>query len=214
MKTARKAGFKQKATSKRQKYVLPNMNMNTSSKYMTSPGRMSLPATEDFSLQDDDISVDDFETGLTSNILPHAPTDSKTLERLAERSYVRDWQRLGLCNANSSPTNAKSATEQFRLTAVNTIYMMCRTYPALLLMPSSVPDESIRRFCRCYRQGRIPCITWRHPRTKALLLRGAGHHGKSVMGMLKSHPTPNASTETTSSFEQVIYIFNHIFQQL
>lgn len=32
-------------------------------------------------------------------------------------------------------------------------------------------------------------ITWQHPRTKALLLRGAGYHGKGVMGMLKGHPT-------------------------
>lgn len=80
------------------------------------------------------------------------------------------------------------------------------SYPALLVVPSAVTDESIRRFCRCYRQGRIPSITWRHPRTKALLLRGAGHHGKSVMGMLKSHPAPASSTgtETTSSIEQVL----------
>lgn len=74
------------------------------------------------------------------------------------------------------------------------------------MVPASVTDESIRRFCRCYRQGRIPSITWRHPRTKALLLRGSGHHGKSVMGMLKSHPTPAASTETTSSTEQEKYL--------
>ena len=63
------------------------------------------------------------------------------------------------------------------------------SYPALLVMPVGIEDDSIRRFCRCYRQGRIPSITWRHPRTKALLVRGAGYHGKGVMGMLKSHPS-------------------------
>jgi myotubularin-related protein 5/13 len=87
-----------------------------------------------------------------------------------------------------------------------TRYTFACSYPALLVVPATVTDESIRCFCRCYRQGRIPTTTWRHPRTKALLLRGAGHHGKSVMGMLKSHPTPNASTETTSSFEQEKYL--------
>jgi myotubularin-related protein 5/13 len=203
LKTARKAGFKQKSSSKRQKYVLPNTTIYSSNKYMTSPGRMSLPNTDDYS-HDDDLSIDDFETGPSS--VPPAPTDAKTLERLVERSYVRDWQRLGLCNDNSSPTNARPAPDQFRLTTVNSMYMMCRSYPALLVVPATVTDESIRRFCRCYRQGRIPTTTWRHPRTKALLLRGAGHHGKSVMGMLKSHPTPNASTETTSSFEQEKYL--------
>lgn len=86
-------------------------------------------------------------------------------------------------------------------------FQYSRSYPALLLMPSTVTDESVRRFCRCYRQGRIPCVTWRHPKTKALLLRGSGHHSKSVMGMLKSHPAPAAtSTETTSSVEQEKYL--------
>lgn len=47
MKTARKAGFKQKNSSKRHKYVLPNIPSNSSvnktNKYMTTPGRMTLP---------------------------------------------------------------------------------------------------------------------------------------------------------------------------
>jgi hypothetical protein len=56
-------------------------------------------------------------------------------------------------------------------------------------------------------------VTWRHPRTKALLIRGAGYHGKSVMGMLKAHPTsagnlkgiyPNLPNTCT-------YIFLHDF---
>lgn len=52
MKTARKAGFKPKSSSKRQKYVLPTSITN--SKYLTSPGRMSLPlSAHDL---DDDLS--------------------------------------------------------------------------------------------------------------------------------------------------------------
>lgn len=46
MKTARKAGFKQKSSSKRHKYVLPNISnssINKTNKYMTTPGRMTLP---------------------------------------------------------------------------------------------------------------------------------------------------------------------------
>ncbi|KAJ8911049.1 hypothetical protein NQ315_004696 [Exocentrus adspersus] len=203
LKTARKAGFKQKSSSKRQKYVLPNMNINSNNKYMTSPGRMSLPITDDYS-HEDDLSIDDFETGPTS--ISSTPADAKTLERLQERSYVRDWQRLGIWGSNDRSPTSKPTPDQFRLTTVNSIYMMCRSYPALLLVPATISDESIRRLCRCYRQGRIPSTTWRHPRTKALLLRGAGHHGKSVMGMLKSHQAPAASTESTSSTEQEKYL--------
>lgn len=43
LKTARKAGFKQKQSSKRQKYVLPNVGNSAEYKYKTSPGRMSVP---------------------------------------------------------------------------------------------------------------------------------------------------------------------------
>ncbi|XP_069696125.1 myotubularin-related protein 13 isoform X2 [Periplaneta americana] len=206
LKTARKAGFKPKTSSKRQKYVLPNMG--NSSKYLTSPGRMSLPITDpgDFG-HDDDISVDEFEVP-GPGLVPPAPTDAKTLERLSERSYVRDWYRLGLVSSNASTnSNSRQHNEPFRITTVNSTYMMCRTYPALLVMPVGVTDDSIRRFCRCYRHGRIPSITWRHPRTRALLVRGAGYHGKGVMGMLKSHPSSTVSTsETTSSVEQERYL--------
>lgn len=131
MKTARKAGFKQKASSKRQKYVLPNLNVNNSNKYMTSPGRMSLPVTDDFS-HDDDLSIDDFESGPMSTVVPPLPTDAKTLERLSERSYVKDWQRLGICNSGSP--SSKPGPDQFRLTSVNSVYMMCRRLAIVCLI--------------------------------------------------------------------------------
>lgn len=121
LKTARKAGFKQKSSSKRQKYVLHATS--NGNKYLTSPGRMSLPIADDYN-HDDDMSIDDFESGPPS--IQQAPTDAKTLERLAERSYVRDWQRLGLCGNDSSPATSRTSPDQFRLTSVNSIYMMCR----------------------------------------------------------------------------------------
>lgn len=106
---------------------------SNSNKYMTSPGRMSLPLTVDDypNNLDDDVSVDDFDPlGPTScPVAPAQATDAKTLERLKERSYVRDWRRLGLCNAGGSPqTSGKPPADQFRLTSVNSIYMMCRRY--------------------------------------------------------------------------------------
>nr|CAH7747743.1 unnamed protein product [Callosobruchus chinensis] len=198
--SARKVGIGQKSSSKRQKYVLPNLSVaNGGNKYMTSPGRMSLPVTVgdgfDHHLHDDDLSVDDFEA--TSSGTPSLPpgqhvavaaTDAKTLERLQERSYVRDWQRLGLCNSGSSPSG-KLAPDQFRLTTVNSIYMMCR------------------------RQGRIPAVTWRHQRTKALLLRGAGHHGKSVMGMLKSSGGGHGGGPTGTGGPEMSSQSHHTYQQ-
>lgn len=93
---------------------------------MTSPGRMTLPAADDYS-HDDDLSIDDFDSGpMSTTVVPPLPTDAKTLERLSERSYVKDWQRLGICNSTSSPANAKPGPDHFRLTSVNSVYMMCR----------------------------------------------------------------------------------------
>lgn len=196
-KTARKAGFKQKTSSKRQKYVLPNVN-NAEYKYMTSPGRMSVPFTDV-----DNLSVDEYDIETPPVMLT---TDAKTLERIHERSYVRDWVRLKLVTEPGASCN--KSKETFRLTQLNCVYMMCRSYPALFVMPNSVPDESIKKFYRCYRHGRIPVTTWRHPHTKALLLRGAGYYSKSVIGMLKSHPSTSgvSNSDTHSSAEQERYI--------
>ncbi|KAK9497874.1 hypothetical protein O3M35_003784 [Rhynocoris fuscipes] len=168
IKTARKAGFKQKTSSKRQKYVLPDITTND--KYLTSPGRMTLPLSHEI-----EVPVEDLSKG--------------SIERVAERSYVRDWIRLNLVHSSPSSPCSLMQKEQFRISTVNANYMLCRSYPALLVVPSSVSDDSIRRFSRCYRHSRVPTITWRHPRTRALLLRGASYHGKSVMSMLKTnHP--------------------------
>lgn len=64
------------------------------------------------------------------------------------------------------------------------------SYPAIWVVPSLITDDGIRRFYRNYRHNRVPIITWRHQQTSALLLRGAGYHGKNLIGMLKStHPS-------------------------
>ncbi|CAG9782497.1 unnamed protein product [Diatraea saccharalis] len=182
LKTARKAGLKPKP-SKRQKYVLPSADARS----LTSPPLMS-------SLSADTLSLEELELASESG----EPTAGRTLERLRERAYAREWARLGL------------AATPYRLSHANALYTLCRSYPAVIPVPESVGDESLRRISRCYRQGRLPVLTWRHPRTHALLARSAASHHKGVMGMLKAtHPTPTTNqggTETTSSLEQERYL--------
>lgn len=77
---------------------------------------------------------------------------------------------------------------------VNAMYVFVRvsnSYPGLLIVPQSIPDTTIQRICRCYRQNRFPVVCWRNSRTKAVLLRSAGLHAKGVVGFFKS---PNAPT--------------------
>lgn len=78
-------------------------------------------------------------------------------------------------------------------------------------MPPNTGDDSIHRLARCYRQNRLPVITWRHPRNKALLLRGASFHGKGVMSMLKGPPTTTGTNILLGFFSIVFEIPSYLF---
>ena len=64
-------------------------------------------------------------------------------------------------------------TSYGKLTKKNSILFIAVTYPALLLVPSKVADESLKRYARLHRQSRFPSVTWKHSKNQALLLRGS-----------------------------------------
>ncbi|XP_047497581.1 myotubularin-related protein 13-like isoform X3 [Penaeus chinensis] len=220
MKTAKVAGLKSGKGNKRNKYHFPSNN-----KSMTSPGRMSLAQMANMDLSNENLAIDDdlsvvdeheasgLSNGSTgqlsvSGLVGVREVDSKTLEKLSERSYHKDYMRLGLGSLASNSTTVPPRTKSdFRITTCNVNYQLCRSYPALLSVPPNTGDDSIHRLARCYRQNRLPVITWRHPRNKALLLRGASFHGKGVMSMLKGPPTTTGTTsEVSYSVEQEKYL--------
>uniref|UniRef100_A0A8B9JPX8 SET binding factor 2 n=1 Tax=Astyanax mexicanus TaxID=7994 RepID=A0A8B9JPX8_ASTMX len=151
--------------------------------------------------EDDDISISDEGEPPASSTLK--ATEKSTMEQLVERAFFRDYQRLGLGTITASSSRSKSG-EQFRVTAVNRLYSLCRSYPGLLVVPQSVQDSSLQKVARCYRHNRFPIVCWKHPRTKAVMLRAGGFHGKSVVGLFKSQNP--ASTESSSSLEQEKYL--------
>lgn len=61
-------------------------------------------------------------------------------------------------------------------------------------MPQSVQDNALQRVSRCYRQNRFPVVCWRSGRSKAVLLRSGGLHGKGVVGLFKAQNTPSPGT--------------------
>ncbi|XP_075694275.1 myotubularin-related protein 13 isoform X1 [Rhinoderma darwinii] len=155
--------------------------------------------------EDDDISVSD------DNELPSATlkaTEKSTMEQLVERACFRDYQRLALGTINNSSTRLKS--EHFRVTAMNRMYSLCRSYPGLLVVPQSVSDSSLQKVARCYRHNRLPVVSWKNSKTNAILLRSGGFHGKTVVGLFKSQNThaaaPASSLESSSSIEQEKYL--------
>ncbi|XP_013982153.2 myotubularin-related protein 13 isoform X4 [Salmo salar] len=157
--------------------------------------------------EDDDISVSDEGEPPPSSTL--RASEKSTMEQLVERACFRDYQRLGLGTVTASSSRSKTG-EQFRVTAVNRLYSLCRSYPGLLVVPQSVQDSSLQKVARCYRHNRLPVVCWKHPRTKAVLLRSGGFHGKSVVGLFKSQnqssTAPANSSELSSSLEQEKYL--------
>uniref|UniRef100_A0AAV2IV60 Uncharacterized protein n=1 Tax=Knipowitschia caucasica TaxID=637954 RepID=A0AAV2IV60_KNICA len=158
-------------------------------------------------LDDDDISVcEEVEPSAMTLSSTMRSSDRQTMSNVVERACCRDYQRLGLGTLSSSLTRSKN--EPFRISTVNRMYTVCRSYPGLLIVPQSIPDGTLQRICRCYRQSRFPVVCWRNTRTKAVLLRSAGLHAKGVVGFFKS---PNTSTAVPSqadstSLEQEKYL--------
>uniref|UniRef100_A0A8D3D2D1 SET binding factor 2 n=1 Tax=Scophthalmus maximus TaxID=52904 RepID=A0A8D3D2D1_SCOMX len=157
--------------------------------------------------EDDDISISDDGEPPPSSTL--RASEKSTMEQLVEQSCFRDYQRLGLGTITASSSRSKSG-EQFKITAVNRLYSLCRSYPGLLVVPQAVQDSSLHKVARCYRHNRLPVVCWKHPRTKAILLRSGGFHGKSVVGLFKSQnpssAVPASSSDSSSSLEQEKYL--------
>ena len=201
MKTARKAGIKSKQSARKQKYVLPTAPFQRRSMSPRSSGGSDSDSERPNSEQFDDLSiVDELEYASSWT------TDPKTIEKLLQRPGYHDYDRLGLNSLSTSHHSPEPKSEQFRISTVNANFSVCRSYPALLVVPLSVTDDSITKLARTHRQYRFPVITWRHSRTKALLIRASGFHTRGLMGMLKHDTTSgSAGSETTSSIEQERY---------
>ncbi|XP_075932172.1 myotubularin-related protein 5 isoform X4 [Anarhichas minor] len=158
-------------------------------------------------LDEDEISVSEEvdQSSLTLSSTMRS-SDRQTMSNVVERACCRDYQRLGLGTLSNSLTRSKN--EPFRISTVNRMYTVCRSYPGLLIVPQSIPDTTIQRICRCYRQNRFPVVCWRNPRTKAVLLRSAGLHAKGVVGFFKSPnaPASGPSQADSTSLEQEKYL--------
>ncbi|XP_074853517.1 myotubularin-related protein 13 isoform X2 [Carettochelys insculpta] len=155
--------------------------------------------------EDDDISVSDDSELHTSGTLK--ASEKSTMEQLVEKACFRDYQRLGLGTISSS--SSRSKTEYFRITALNRMYSLCRSYPGLLVVPQSVQDSSLQRVAHCYRHNRLPVVCWKNSKINSLLLRAGGFHGKGVVGLFKSQNTHTAvppNLESSSNIEQEKYL--------
>ncbi|KAJ8023558.1 Myotubularin-related protein 13 [Holothuria leucospilota] len=229
----RSQSSKSKGADRKNKYVIPNMNDPYRLQQASTSNRNSVLSTSTDSvtdidsrpssvmIEDDELSkrehsfftlkwgrklpvIDENDSGTLK------PRDNLTSEKLIERLFVQDYHRLGLGslpNANGSQSKSVPVAP-FRISEVNMHFEVCKSYPPVVVVPGACSDDNVRRLAKCHRQNRFPCICWRHPRTKALLIRSSGFHGRGVMGMIKSSQntsTGASETSTSKSLEQEKY---------
>ncbi|XP_075713709.1 myotubularin-related protein 5 isoform X3 [Rhinoderma darwinii] len=156
--------------------------------------------------QGDNISVSEDLDRSTLTISTLKAPEKHSGGNIAERACCRDYQRMGLGTLSNSLTRAKN--EPFRISTVNRMYAVCNSYPGLLIVPQTIQDNTLQKISRCYRQNRFPVVCWRSPRTKAVLLRSGGLHGKGVAGLFKSPNTASTGPSQTdsTSLEQEKYL--------
>ena len=71
------------------------------------------------------------------------------------------------------PDDAIGCGAEWRASHANRAHALCSSYPALLLVPSSVDDATLRAASGFRSRGRVPALTWRHPQNGAALCRSA-----------------------------------------
>lgn len=236
MKTAERTGIHMPKSKRKNKD-------RSLSNYISEAGEPNSPSANDST--EETVSLPSMPPPIppppTTNVVEsaiHKEKDSRTLRKLLELPYVKDYQRLGLANLRTfwqlsssqfqgqgkagllqalvggTGTNSNNALlnsqRDLRISIVNLHYAVSPTYPAFVVVPACIGDESIKKLTKCYKLQRFPAIIWRHPQHRTLLLRAGQLHGKGLIGLLKAHTTnnipgssiPHPPTQDSSAFEQ------------
>ncbi|XP_059398743.1 myotubularin-related protein 1-like isoform X4 [Carassius carassius] len=72
---------------------------------------------------------------------------------------VAEYKRQGLPN------------ESWIISKVNSSYEVCETYPALLVLPSNVTEDELKRVAAFRAKRRFPVLSWIHPESQAAIVR-------------------------------------------
>ncbi|XP_075896695.1 myotubularin-related protein 1a isoform X2 [Nelusetta ayraudi] len=72
---------------------------------------------------------------------------------------LAEYKRQGLPN------------ESWTISKVNSTYELCDTYPSVLVIPTNITDEDVKRVAAFRAKHRIPVLSWIHPETQATIVR-------------------------------------------
>ncbi|XP_046862400.1 myotubularin-related protein 5-like [Xenia sp. Carnegie-2017] len=111
--------------------------------------------------------------------------NSPVIENLNLTPYCEEYKRLGFGSVLEERIGSKSGS--WRLSMVNLSYAACRSYPAVLVVPQHVTDDSLLRVSKNHRHMRFPVATWRHKVNKfAVLWRSSAIERSSVASIIHS----------------------------
>ncbi|XP_068919131.1 myotubularin-related protein 1 isoform X2 [Petaurus breviceps papuanus] len=72
---------------------------------------------------------------------------------------VSEYKRQGLPN------------ESWKISKINSSYELCDTYPAIIVVPTSVKDDDLTKVAAFRAKGRVPVLSWIHPESQATITR-------------------------------------------
>ncbi|KAL1766564.1 myotubularin-related protein 1 isoform X2 [Sigmodon hispidus] len=72
---------------------------------------------------------------------------------------VSEYKRQGLPN------------ESWKISKINSNYEICDTYPAVIVVPTSVKDDDLSKVSAFRAKGRVPVLSWIHPESQATISR-------------------------------------------
>jgi myotubularin-related protein 1/2 len=62
-------------------------------------------------------------------------------------------------------------TTRLRNSVINTDFRVSSTYPDVLVIPTAITDEELRKICEFRSMGRFPALCWMHPSNSSVMLR-------------------------------------------
>ncbi|XP_056155965.1 myotubularin-related protein 1a isoform X1 [Lampris incognitus] len=63
--------------------------------------------------------------------------------------------------------------ESWTISKINSSYEVCDTYPSLLVIPTNMKDEDVKRVAVFRAKHRLPVLSWIHPDTHATIVRSS-----------------------------------------
>ena len=93
---------------------------------------------------------------------------TKMQETLNNKMLVDGWK---IYNAERELKRILNQDENWRISKANESFELCDTYPQLIAVPARISDDTLFIVKDFRSRGRLPVLSWRHPRTAATITR-------------------------------------------